>query len=75
MALRVIRPKEAAHRIGVSRATLYRYVACGALPKPRRVSPGVTGWLEETIDGFIRERFPDDENRASAAVGFGSRFH
>ena len=71
MSLRVVRPKEAAKRIGVSRATLYRYVASGALPKPRRISSGVSGWLEETIDGFIRDRFTDanssHEVRAASA--------
>lgn len=73
MALRVVRPKEAAKRIGVSRATLYRYVASGALPKPRRISPGVSGWLEETIDSFIREGFAETGHTLKAAAGFAGR--
>ena len=75
MALRVVRPKEAAQRIGVSRATLYRYVASGALPKPRRISPGVSGWLEETIDAFIREAFTEtgETFKVASGVHWGSR--
>lgn len=53
---RLIRPKAAADRLGISKTTLYRLVKAGILPKPVRISAQATGWPEDIIEAFIAAR-------------------
>ena len=51
----VMRPKAVLSTLGVSRATLYRLVAAGRLPRPIHVSTNVTGWRASQINRFLDE--------------------
>ena len=46
----------ATHFANVSRSTLARWEAAGALPPIIRVSRRVQGWRKSTLDAFLAER-------------------
>lgn len=46
---RFLRPAVVAELAGVSVSTLYRWVASGRLPRPRRVSHRVAGWRASDV--------------------------
>jgi predicted DNA-binding transcriptional regulator AlpA len=50
---RIIRPGKAAHLLGISRATLYRWEASGRLAPRVILGPGTSGWKEEDLAAFI----------------------
>lgn len=52
----IIRPKQLAPLLGVSEPTMYRWIAAGHLPRPRRVGPNVTGWLKGEIQEWLESR-------------------
>jgi prophage regulatory protein len=51
----ILRLPEVEKRTGLRRASIYRRAAAGTFPKPIRMGPNSTGWLESEIDGFIAE--------------------
>jgi len=64
---RVLRPREAARKLGICRATLYNLIAAGLLEKPQLVGVkrGV-GWRESTLDRYLERRA--SERAADEAV-------
>jgi prophage regulatory protein len=50
---RIFKAPEAAEKIGVSRASLYRFVKLGLLPRPRKTGLRASGWLESELDAFL----------------------
>lgn len=49
--------KKLARRLNVSLRTIYRMVARGDLPSPRRLGPKQVGWVwEEVLDWINRSR-------------------
>ncbi|WP_447881408.1 helix-turn-helix transcriptional regulator [Serratia fonticola] len=61
MKNRILRQPEVLHRCGISRSTMYRWIAEGAFPRQRSMK-GVglkgkaVGWLESDIDAWIDSR-------------------
>jgi prophage regulatory protein len=53
---RILRPREAAAKLGCDRSTLYRWVKAGILKKAIRVGIESTGWRESDLDAFLAER-------------------
>ena len=51
-----LRCREVLRRTGLSRATIYRLMACGQFPAQRQLSPGRVGWSEEEIEHWLRQR-------------------
>ena len=51
----ILRLPEVEKRTGLRRASIYRRAAAGTFPKPVRLGPNSTGWLESEIDTFIAE--------------------
>lgn len=54
--MKLLREKDVLERLGISRATLWRWERAGITPPRRQVGPNVVGWLEEEIDDFIASR-------------------
>lgn len=50
---RILRPAQAAHLLGISRATLYRWEKAGRLAPRVILGPGTSGWREEDLAAFI----------------------
>jgi excisionase family DNA binding protein len=53
---RVLRPREAAEKLGISLSTLKRLEADGELPARTQISQRRYGWPEVAIDQFILGR-------------------
>lgn len=62
---RIIRIGELADGLGVSRPTVWRMRERGEIPPPIRISRGIVGWRESTIDRWLAEK----EAAASAEAG------
>jgi prophage regulatory protein len=53
---RIFRPTEAAAKLGIGRASLYRLVKIDLLPAPRKVGLRASGWLESELDAFLERQ-------------------
>lgn len=54
---RLIRVKELRSMLGnPSLSTVYRWIAKGILPEPRRISPRYIGWRASDIEDFLNSR-------------------
>lgn len=53
---RIVRKPEVLAVIGVSSATLYRWIQDGRFPAPRRLGSHSVGWLETAIRAWIESR-------------------
>lgn len=49
----ILRLPEVERRTGLRRSTIYRRARAGEFPKPVRVGPTTSGWLESEIDAFL----------------------
>lgn len=56
MSERILRRREVEQRTGLSRSTLYDYIARGYFPKPVKLGPRASGWKETAVDQWIEER-------------------
>ncbi|HVW53027.1 MAG TPA: helix-turn-helix domain-containing protein [Trinickia sp.] len=52
----ILRPREAAARLGVKKDCLYKWVRKGLLAPPIKIGPRTTGWRESYITSFIAQR-------------------
>lgn len=54
---RLIRVKELRQMLGgASLSTIYRWIAKGILPEPRRISPRYIGWRASDVEDFLSSR-------------------
>ena len=60
----LVRPKATMRALGITRATLYRWIKEGRLPRPRQISTRTTGWPAAELHSWMRER-----NRTTARAG------
>ena len=54
--MKFIRPRDVLGRIGVSRSTLWRMVRAGRFPAPIAITDRNVGYLEETVEAWMRAR-------------------
>jgi len=52
---RILRLREVERRTGRSRSNIYALAAQGRFPKPVKLGPGASGWIEEEIEEHISE--------------------
>ena len=52
----ILRPRETAAMIGVTRSTLCRWRSDGKFPPPLQLGPAAVGWTTETIEQWIKDR-------------------
>ncbi len=53
---RFLRLADVKEKIGLSRATIYRFMECGTFPKPVRLGARAIGFLDSDIDAWIASR-------------------
>ena len=55
--IRTLRMSDLPKKVGYKSSTIYALVSQGKFPKPFKLAPGgrAAGWLESTIDDWIRE--------------------
>jgi prophage regulatory protein len=65
--IRILRPKAAAKKLGISRMTLYRLETEGSIPPRIQLSRKCVGWNENALDEFLRNRSRCPQEDASEA--------
>ena len=50
---RLLRVKQVAEQLGVSKSTVWNLVAQGRLVKPKKITPSTSAWKESDIQEFI----------------------
>ena len=63
----VLRLPEVEKRTGLRRATIYRRATAGTFPKPVRIGPNATGWIESEIDAFLAAAIAERDAQVDAA--------
>lgn len=63
----ILRLPEVEKRTGLRRASIYRRAAAGTFPKPVRIGPNATGWIESEIDAFLAAAIAQRDAQAGAA--------
>jgi prophage regulatory protein len=53
---RIVRMKELKLLLGVSNATIYRYIKLNKFPKPIQLSTNIVGWRLSVVEAWIKER-------------------
>ena len=53
---RYMRLKELLKRLGVSRATLYRWMQVYDFPRPIKLGPNTSAWVESEVDEWLDRR-------------------
>ena len=66
---RVLRKADALARIGVSSTTLWRLERSGRFPRSFRLSPGLVGWREQDVTGWIEKRARPSEHADAPHAG------
>ena len=56
---RLLRPRDVAARIGLSKVTIYRLERAGQFPKSIQLSRGAIAWRETDIEQWIDQREAD----------------
>ncbi len=63
----VLRLQDVERRTGLRRATIYRRAGEGTFPKPIKLGPNSSGWLESEIDAFLAKAIEERDAQAGAA--------
>lgn len=56
MTHRIARRREVCERLGISQATLWRWVKAGHFPSPVRLGPNSVGFVSDEIDQWLANR-------------------
>ena len=54
--IRIVRLREVMARTGLSRSTIYVWVAEGRFPKPVPLGERSVGWIEAELEKWLRDR-------------------
>jgi len=52
----ILRRRDVEARTGLSRSTIYAYIANGTFPKQVKLGPRAAGWYQSEIDEWIESR-------------------
>lgn len=65
---RFVRASELQARLGVSRTTIYGWVAAGLFPRPILLGPRAVGWIESEVEEWARNRIAATRGGARCGV-------
>ena len=51
-----LRPRQVAKALGISNATLYRWVASGIFPKPHSLGPSMSFWRTSVVNDWLNQQ-------------------
>jgi len=54
--MRVIKLKDVINTTGLSRSSIYAYMAKGVFPKPIQLGPRAVAWVEEEVQSWLQVR-------------------
>jgi prophage regulatory protein len=58
---RLLRIKEVVSRSGLSKSTVYDASRVGDFPRPVKLSPSMSAWVEAEVDQWIADRIAERE--------------
>ena len=61
--MKILRVPEVSDRIGYSIPSIWRLAREGKFPKPLKLGPQASGWLEDEVEAWINTRI-DERNSA-----------
>ena len=61
---RILRIRDVLAATGLSRSTLYAFIADGKFPKQVSLGPRCVGWRQAAVDKWIDDRLSSDEAAA-----------
>lgn len=65
--MRLIRLKEVLHKVGVSKATLYRLIAAGEFPASVVIANRAVAWEESLVDEYLIRKVSEQQYRKEQA--------
>lgn len=66
--VRFLRASEIQARLGVSRGTIYGWVAAGLFPRPIPLGPRVVGWIESEFEEWVHNRVANKPDTAQSGA-------
>lgn len=54
--MRVIKLKDVINTTGLSRSSIYAYMAKGGFPKPIQLGPRAVAWIEEEVQEWLKAK-------------------
>lgn len=66
--MRVIRLKEVLDTTGLSRSTVYKYIAEGGFPKPVTLGERCVGWVESEVFDWLLARIEERDTAITTSV-------
>lgn len=67
-SVRMLRLPEVVNRTALSRSQIYRLIELGTFPRQVPLSERAAGWVEEEVDGWLRERIARSRTREPSAA-------
>lgn len=58
---RILRLPDVLKRTGLGRTSVYKLMASGEFPRPRKLTSSANGWLESEVQDWIDSRPVNDE--------------
>lgn len=62
--IRMLRLRDVESRTGMRRSTIYARCANGSFPKPVKLGPNVSAWVEEEVERFLLDRLAERDAAA-----------
>jgi len=67
-SVRMLRLPEVVNRTALSRSQIYRLIVLGTFPRQVPLGERAAGWVEEEVDGWLRERIERSRKRAASGL-------
>ena len=62
-SIRMLRLPEVVRRTALSRSQIYRLIDLGTFPRQVALGERTAGWIEEEVDGWLRDRIEQSRKR------------
>ena len=69
MPTRILRLPEVKERTGLSRSTIYAYMAKEAFPESISLGPRTVGWIEAEVEEWLQGRIDANRGRSQSPAG------
>lgn len=70
---RILRLPEVMSTTGISASQIYRRAKAGTFPKPVKLGPNTSGWVESEVQAWVQARIAAGRGADSAAAASASR--
>ncbi|MCG9698020.1 AlpA family transcriptional regulator [Shewanella sp. Isolate11] len=57
--MKLLRLNQVMERTGLGRSSIYNYMSTGEFPKPVKIGPRVSAWVESEVEDWIMERIEE----------------